>query len=80
MTPCTVALPGRRKRVRGAVNAIAGGGSPISFPSPLAVGYPPVTANVSNTVALASGYAGSVAGCLAATASRTDRSSAPAAP
>ncbi|MDP9396577.1 MAG: sulfite exporter TauE/SafE family protein [Actinomycetota bacterium] len=46
----------------GAVNAVAGGGSLISFPALLAVGYPSVTANVTNTVALFPGYAGSVAG------------------
>ena len=36
----------------GAVNAVAGGGSLISFPALLAVGYPALTANVTNTVAL----------------------------
>jgi uncharacterized membrane protein YfcA len=46
----------------GGVNAIAGGGSLISFPALLAAGYPAVTANVTNTVALFPGYAGSVAG------------------
>lgn len=46
----------------GAVNAVAGGGSLISFPALLAVGYPSVQANVTNTVALFPGYAGSVAG------------------
>jgi uncharacterized protein len=42
----------------GAANAIAGGGSLISFPALLWAGYPPVTANVTNTVALLPGYAG----------------------
>lgn len=42
----------------GAVNAVAGGGSLISFPALLAVGFPPVTANVTNLVALLPGYAG----------------------
>nr|WP_269799582.1 sulfite exporter TauE/SafE family protein [Geodermatophilus chilensis] len=46
----------------GGVNAVAGGGSLISFPALLAAGYPAVTANVTNTVALFPGYAGSVAG------------------
>jgi len=46
----------------GTVNAVAGGGSLISFPALLAAGYPSVTANVTNTVALFPGYAGSVAG------------------
>jgi hypothetical protein len=42
----------------GAVNSVAGGGSLISFPALLAVGYPSVTANVTNTVALFPGYLG----------------------
>lgn len=42
----------------GAINAIAGGGSLISFPALLAVGYPAITANVTNTVALVPGYLG----------------------
>src|SRR3954465_4817980 len=41
--------------VAGAVNAIVGSGSLITFPTLLAVGYPPVTANVSNTVGLVFG-------------------------
>jgi uncharacterized protein len=40
----------------GAVNALAGGGSLISFPTLVALGVPPVTANVTNTVALLPGY------------------------
>jgi uncharacterized protein len=42
----------------GAVNAIAGGGSLISFPALLAVGYPSITANVTNAIAVLPGYAG----------------------
>jgi hypothetical protein len=45
----------------GAVNSVAGGGSLISFPALLAVGYPSVTANVTNTVALWPGYVGATA-------------------
>jgi uncharacterized membrane protein YfcA len=45
----------------GAVNAIAGGGSLISFPALLAVGYPSVAANVTNLVALVPGYASGTA-------------------
>ncbi|MEK7692646.1 MAG: sulfite exporter TauE/SafE family protein [Chloroflexota bacterium] len=41
----------------GAINAVAGGGSLISFPALLAFGYPSKTANVTNTVALWPGYA-----------------------
>jgi len=42
----------------GAVNAVAGGGSLISFPALLAAGYPPVTANVTNALAVLPGYLG----------------------
>jgi uncharacterized protein len=41
--------------VAGAVNAVVGSGSLITFPTLLAVGYPPVVANVSNTVGLVFG-------------------------
>ena len=37
------------------VNTIVGSGSLVTFPTLLAVGYPPVTANVSNTVGLVFG-------------------------
>ncbi len=46
----------------GVVNAIAGGGSLISFPALLAFGYPTVAANVTNTVALWPGYIGGAVG------------------
>ena len=62
MTPGTVALLAGAGLLAGGVNAVAGGGSLISFPALLAAGYPAVTANVTNTVALFPGYAGSVAG------------------
>jgi len=42
----------------GAVNALAGGGTLISFPVLLAAGIPPLTANVTNTIALCPGYLG----------------------
>jgi len=42
----------------GAINSVAGGGSLVSFPALLAVGYPSKTANVTNTVALWPGYIG----------------------
>lgn len=44
--------------VAGAVNAVAGGGSLISFPALLAVGYPSIDANVTNAVAIVPGYLG----------------------
>ena len=46
----------------GMVNALAGGGSLISYPSLLAVGVPPISANVTNSVSVAPGYVSSVVG------------------
>jgi uncharacterized membrane protein YfcA len=46
----------------GVVNAVAGGGSLISFPALIAAGLPPVVANVTNTVALCPGYLGATFG------------------
>src|SRR5947209_19902352 len=40
----------------GAVNAVAGGGSLISFPALVAVGLPPLNANVTNQIAVLPGY------------------------
>lgn len=45
----------------GTINTIVGSGTLITFPVLLAVGYPPVVANVSNTVGL---VPGSVAGAI----------------
>jgi uncharacterized membrane protein YfcA len=42
----------------GAVNALAGGGTLISFPVLTAIGVPSVGANATNTVALCPGYVG----------------------
>jgi uncharacterized membrane protein YfcA len=46
----------------GTVNTIVGSGSLITFPTLLAFGYSPVTANVSNTVGLAFGAASGAVG------------------
>lgn len=46
----------------GAINAIAGGGSLLVFPALLAVGFPPLAANVTNSVAQWPGYVGMVVG------------------
>ncbi|MDX9720582.1 MAG: TSUP family transporter, partial [Myxococcota bacterium] len=46
----------------GAVNAFAGGGTLLSFPALLALGVPPVSANLTTTLALCPGYLG---GCWA---------------
>jgi uncharacterized membrane protein YfcA len=42
----------------GAINAVAGGGSLITFPALIAAGYPSKTANVTNTVGLWPAYVG----------------------
>jgi uncharacterized membrane protein YfcA len=42
----------------GIVNAIAGGGTLITFPVLIAIGLPAVSANITNTVALCPGYLG----------------------
>src|SRR4051812_15371382 len=42
----------------GAVNAVAGGGSLVTFPALLAFGYSPLAANVTNQVGLVPGYLG----------------------
>jgi hypothetical protein len=46
----------------GTVNAVAGGGSLVTFPTLLAVGLAPVPANVTNSIAVSPGYLGAVAG------------------
>jgi uncharacterized membrane protein YfcA len=46
----------------GVFNGVAGGGTLISFPALLALGYPALTANVTSTVGIWPGYLGSVAG------------------
>ncbi len=42
----------------GLINALAGGGTLITFPVLMAIGLPAVSANVTNTVALCPGYLG----------------------
>ena len=46
----------------GTINAVVGSGSLITFPVLLALGFPPVVANVSNTVGLSVGNIGAVVG------------------
>jgi uncharacterized protein len=48
--------------VAGGINTIVGSGSLITFPTLLAVGYPSVTANVSNTIGLSLGNVSGVYG------------------
>lgn len=46
----------------GGLNAVAGGGSLVLFPALLAVGLPPLAANVTNSVAVWPGYVGAAVG------------------
>jgi len=62
LEPAQMALLAGAALVAGAVNAVAGGGSLLSFPALLAVGYPALTANVTNSVALTPGYFGGTLG------------------
>ena len=58
MTEIELVAVGVAAILGGAVNALAGGGTLITFPVLLAVGIPAVAANVTNTVALCPGYLG----------------------
>lgn len=58
MTPFELTMVACAAAGAGAVNALAGGGTLISFPALLAVGLPPIAANVTNAVALCPGYFG----------------------
>ena len=55
MSPLEVAALLAVGLAAGTVNTIVGSGSLITFPTLLAFGYPPLTANVSNTVGLVPG-------------------------
>ena len=58
MTGLEYGLVGLGAVAGGAVNALAGGGTLITFPLLVALGIPAVAANVTNTVALCPGYLG----------------------
>lgn len=58
MTPADAALVSAAGLLAGAINAVAGGGTLISFPALLAAGLPPVTANITSSVGLLAGYLG----------------------
>jgi uncharacterized membrane protein YfcA len=58
MTPLELFLAALAAAGAGAINALAGGGTLVSFPALLAMGVPPVMANVTNAVALSPGYFG----------------------
>ena len=52
MSPAEITLITVAALLAGIVNAVAGGGTFLSFPALLATGVPPITANASNAVAL----------------------------
>ncbi len=58
MNLASYALASAAALAAGAVNALAGGGTLVTFPVLVALGLPPVSANVTNTVALLPGYLG----------------------
>lgn len=58
--PERLALAGLAAVAGGAVNALAGGGTLITFPTLTATGMSAVAANVTNTIALCPGYLGAV--------------------
>lgn len=58
MDAAQIALIAAAAFVAGIVNAIAGGGSLITFPALVATGLPSVVASMTNTVALCPGYFG----------------------
>ena len=57
-SPSGLALVAVSALLAAAINAVAGGGSLVSFPTLLLAGYGPITANITNTVGLVLGYAG----------------------
>lgn len=58
MNVIDLALAGLAAIAAGVFNALAGGGTLISFPVLVALGVPPIAANVTNAVALCPGYFG----------------------
>jgi uncharacterized membrane protein YfcA len=49
----------------GTANAVAGGGSLVTFPTLIATGMSPIAANVTNSLSVSPGYVGSVVGSRA---------------
>src|SRR5947207_16009871 len=58
LTPLNYLIAALAALAAGAVNALAGGGTLITFPTLTFLGLPAVAANVTNTVALCPGYFG----------------------
>jgi uncharacterized protein len=62
ITGLEIALVGFVAILAGLINALAGGGTLLMFPALIAIGIPPVAANVTHTVALTPGYLGGAYG------------------
>lgn len=62
MSPLRLLLLGGVGLVTGAINTVAGGGSLLSFPALLALGYSPLVANVTNTLGVVPSSAGGAVG------------------
>lgn len=62
MTPIEAVAIAAAGTAAGTINTIVGSGSLITFPTLLAFGFPPVTANVSNTLGLVPGSTSGVIG------------------
>ncbi|MFF0773218.1 sulfite exporter TauE/SafE family protein [Nonomuraea wenchangensis] len=62
MSPAELLFLAASGLLAGVVNALAGGGTLVSFPALLALGYPGLTASVTNAVALWPGYLGGALG------------------
>jgi uncharacterized membrane protein YfcA len=58
MTPGGALLVAGGGFAAGAINAVAGGGTLVSFPALLAAGVPALTANITSSVGLLAGYTG----------------------
>ena len=73
LDPAELVAIGAAGVAAGAVNAVAGGGSLITFPLLVATGLPALTANLSNTIAQLPGYASIVTGYRAELAGQRSR-------
>lgn len=62
LSPARATLVAVAGLAAGVVNGVAGGGTMVSFPSLLALGYPALTANMTSTVGIWPGYVGGIAG------------------
>ena len=60
MSGIDYAVVGLAAVAAGAINALAGGGTLITFPTLLALGVSPISANVTNTIALCPGFIGGI--------------------